>query len=172
MTILMIGSLAVFLFFLFLVVMRLASKSGVEPVGMQDVAGDRRSPDHARAALKFEASYQEALNLGDVELERGESVLAGCGTRGEIESVLLATNQRLLVMTRRFGASRYHVETFDYVKLHPIPLGQAVIGEHIRIMEEDRMVEMTSPGAESWLDTAEDTIKIINTQIRKSHAKK
>jgi len=150
------------------VLIRVFGGGGIEPLAISERLAERRKDAGNPSVGMSETNYQEVLNLGDVVLMRSEAVLAACGQRGEIENVLLATNKRVFFFTRRLGASRYHHDIFDYRHMHPIPLGQAVIGERIRIMEGDRMAEMSSPGAESWLDSAEDTIRIINDNIRRA----
>jgi hypothetical protein len=127
MSILTVVLLCIFLFLLVMVVLRLTIKNDVEPVTLSEMAGDRRSGEHGRP-LNYEAGYQEVLNLGDVLLEKDELVLAACGQRGEVENVLLATSKRIFFFTRRFGASRYYSETFEYSKIHPLSLASAVIG--------------------------------------------
>jgi hypothetical protein len=158
--------LTVFALLLIGVVLRLTVNSSIVPITAAEFAEESKNAGRGKSRFKFEASYQEVLNLADMTLDNGEAILAACGQRGEIENVLLATNRRLLFFTRRAGASRYYTEIFDYAKVHPIPLGQAVIGERLRVLEGERMAEMISPGNESWLDSAEDTIKAINEQIR------
>lgn len=155
-------------FFLIVALIRLFGGSGNEPLALPERMSERRAEASSKSVGMSETNYQEVLNLGDIALMRSEAVLAACGQRGEIENVLLATNKRVFFFTRRLGASRYHHDIFDYRHMHPIALGQAVIGEKIRIMEGDRMAEMNSPGAESWLDSAEDTIRIINDNIRRA----
>lgn len=154
-------------FFVLLLVARMFGKSNVEPLTNRDRNRDVRNGDSVFGVS--DSSYQEVLNLGDVLLGNDEVVLAGCGQRGgEIENVMMATNMRLFFFTRRFGASRYHYDVFDYFRLRPLSLGQAVIGEKLRLLEGDRIAEMPSPGNESWLDSAETTIKIINERIKEA----
>ncbi|MDP8223225.1 MAG: hypothetical protein P9L99_07700 [Candidatus Lernaella stagnicola] len=153
--------------FLILLLFRLFGQSGAEPVASSSYRHTARDIASKHAGMA-DSSYQEVLNLANIVLEEGEYVLVGCGQRGEIESVLMATNHRVFFFSRRYGASQYHQELFDYAKMHPLSLGQAVIGERIRLLQGDRIAEMTSPGAESWLDSAEDTIKVVNDRIRRA----
>jgi hypothetical protein len=162
-----IVALAMFGAFVVLAILRFAVKDAVLPLSIDDVTIMQRLENQGGPIKNYEVPYQEVLGLGDVTLEKDELVLAACGQRGQVETVLLATDRMLYFFTRRAGASHYLVERFDYGRMRPIPLGGAVIGEKIRVMEGDRLAEMVSPGAESWLDSAEDTIKTINAQIRR-----
>ncbi len=110
-------------------------------------------------------SYAEVLRTAEIELASGETVLAACGLRGETEMVLMATTHRVFLFSRRFASGKYHAETFAYLGLRPIPISQTVIGGTLRLLEGNRIAEMKSPGAESWMDTAEDTVRFINKQI-------
>jgi len=150
---------------LVVVLFRAFGKGGIKRLAPLE-SREELLPGRLRPALS--AEYKELWNLADLEPNPGETVLAACGRRGELEMVLMATNQRLFFLSRRFGASHYANNVIDYAKLHPIPVSQCRIGERIRIIEGDRITEMISPGAESWLDTAEDTIKIINSCIKKA----
>lgn len=153
--------------FLF-VLARLFGQPSIRSLTPSDLVKDKQTAKEGRSRTTADATYQELLNLADVQLDNNETVYAAAGMRGETETVLLVTNLRVFYFTRRFGASRYSHDVFDFAKLHPIPISQAVIGENIRLLEGDRMAEMKSPGAESWLDSAEDTIKVINQQIKRA----
>jgi len=168
MSVLTIIALVLVVVSLLLVMLRLLGRGGVVELTSREISETRQEVLEGRMQANLDAAYQEVLNLADVQLAQDELVLAGCGRRGEVEQVMLATNNRLFLFARRFGASRYSYDIFDYGKLHPIPISQAVIGERIRMLEGDRLAEMPSPGMESWLDTAEDTIKVINDRIRRA----
>ncbi len=164
-----VSLICVVLFLVLLLVRQFGSGAGT-PITYRERRGDARENGRSSVGLA-DSSYLEVLNLSDIVLDDNETILAACGQRGEIETVILATDKKLFFFTRRFGVSRYHHEIFEYLQLHPIPLGQAVIGEKIRLLEGDRIAEMISPGAESWLDSTEDTIKKINERIRKAREK-
>jgi len=164
-TIVALGLVAIVFIF---VLARLFGQPSIRPLLPGDLSPDKRKTPEGRISSTADSAYQEVLNLADVVLEHNETVYAATGLRGDTETVLLVTNLRVFYFTRRFGASRYSHDVFAFDKLHPIPVSQAVIGENIRLLEGDRMAEMKSPGAESWLDTAEDTIKIINQQIKRA----
>jgi hypothetical protein len=161
-----IAALVVFAFFVFLAVLRFAVKDAIQPLTVEDQALAAPTTKGSMSIKNYDPQYLEIVNLGDVTLAPTEQILAACGLRGDVETVLLATDAQAIFFTRRAGASRYLAERFDYRRMRPVSLSGAVIGERIRVMEGDRLAEMVSPGAESWLDTAEDTIKTINEQIR------
>ena len=166
MTLVALGLVGVVFIF---VLARLFGQPSVRPLVQSDLIKKKRPAHEGQLGKTADSTYQEVLNLGDVQLQDHETVYAATGNRGEIEQVLLVTNLRVFYFTRRFGASRYSYDVFDFEKLHPIPISQAIIGENIRLLEGDRMAELKSPGAESWLDSAEDTIKVINQQIKSAH---
>lgn len=152
-----------------LVAWRLIGKSGIERI---DTMASREVDTPIRftgLSVAVQGAYLEVLNLAELDLERGEMVLAAAGARGETEKVLMATNRRAFVFSRRYGTSNYQNEVFDYGNLRPIPISQAVIGETIRLLAGDRIAEIKSPGAESWMDSAEDVVKAVNRQIRDAH---
>jgi hypothetical protein len=152
--------------FLLLILSRLLGRGAVQSLDAAAFAARlQQGSDYRGLRTPTDESYHEVLHFAEVELETGESVLAACGSRGETETVLMATNRRVLLFTRRFASGKYHVETFDYHVLRPIPISSSVIGGAIRLLEGSRIAEMKSPGAESWMDTAEDTIRLINKQI-------
>jgi hypothetical protein len=165
MTIFTIISLGAVTLFLVLLLVLLFGSGGVVPISFRNRRGDVRQANRGGVGTA-DASYIEVLNLADMMLDEDEVVMAGCGQRGEIENVILATNKRVLFLTRRFGASHYHYDQFNYDVLRPLSSTQGVIGEKMRLLEGDRIAEMTSPGHESWLDSAEDTVKVINERIR------
>lgn len=168
MYVLMILSFLLVLFLIFLVLLRLFGPSGIQRLTPGEMVGGAVMTESGRYAVDNGNLYQEVLNLANLRLEPNEATLAACGQRGEIEKVLLATNQRLFFFSRRANDTNYHYEVFDYRKVHPIPMGQAVINETIRVLEGERLAEMVSPGAESWLDTSEHTLKVVNEQIKKA----
>ena len=159
-------SLGLICLVLVVVLFRLFGKEGIREVPMAELTGFRQEQTQRAQMMGMEGAYREITNLADVTLGPEEKVLAACGTRGETEIVLMATTHRAFLFSRRYGTSIYRFEVFDYHNLHPLPISMAVNGERIRLLEGDRMAELKSPGMESWLDTAEDTIKAINMQIK------
>jgi hypothetical protein len=160
-------------FLLLLVALRLLGRGALQSLDDTTMAARLRNEGSYRGLrTPLDDTYQEVLRIADLQLESGETVLAACGVRGEIETVLMATTRRLLLLTRRPGGGKYHAETFDYRLTRPIPVSQSVIGGNIRLLEGQRIAEMKSPGAESWMDSAEDTIRIINRQISAARASK
>ena len=153
-------------FFVILALARLTGKGAMRSVDEVALVTRLKTESNYRGMRSpLDDTYQEVLRLAEVELPTGETVMAACGVRGEAETVLMATNHRLFLFTRRFSSGKYHTETFDYRLMRPIPISQSVIGSTVRVLEGSRIAEFKSPGAESWMDTAEDTIRIINKQI-------
>jgi hypothetical protein len=168
MYVLMILSFLLVVFLIVLVMLRLFGQGGIQRLTPSEMVAGSAMIVGGRFVSDNDNLYQQVLDLAGLHLEPDEIPLAACGQRGEIEKVLLATNQRLFFCSRRYNDSSYHYEAFNYLKAHPIPMGQAVINETVRVLEGERLAEMTSPGAESWLDTSEHTLKVINEQIKKA----
>ncbi|MHA1565893.1 MAG: hypothetical protein ACTSX7_11325 [Alphaproteobacteria bacterium] len=151
-----------------LVLFRVFGRSGIQTLSVATMQGDMAEAMKSARSGAIGGAYTEVLNLANYKLAKGEHVLAACGRREETETVLLATNQQLLLLTRRYGSSAYHKEVFEYEKLHPIPISQAAAGERIRLLDGSRIGEMKSPGDQSWMDSPEEMIKVINEQIREA----
>jgi len=138
--------------------------------------GVRRMPyrETPRQELEFEpimttpldVRYREVTELGMVQLEPDENIVTGCGRKGELEEILLVTNRRAFIMTRRAGTTFYAKQAFFIDHLRPIPSSAGMMGNKMILSDGVKTGAIDSPGDRGFLDDAKNVVRELNNLIR------
>lgn len=153
---------AVFLGVMCLVGFRLFADNGVWRLTVgtsgQEIAAQRLN-------IPLNLRYRELLELGMIQLLPDENVVAGCGSKGEIEEVLLFTNRRAFIMSRHQGATFFAKHTFSIDRLRPIPSSAAMVGNKIVLSDGTQTAAIDSPGSEGYLADTKVVVRELNLRI-------
>jgi len=119
--------------------------------------------------LPLDVRYRELFELGMIQLKPDEQALIGCGRKEEMEEVLLVTDRRAFVMTRRQGATFFAKHTFSIDKLRPIPSSAGLVGNKIVLSDGSQTAAIGSPGSTGFLADARLVVRELNTMIHQAH---
>ncbi len=160
------ASAALFFGVMVLVAFRMFASDGARRLneGDADEGAESESDDKP-----LNVRYRELLELGMVQLEQGEQILIGCGRKAEVEEVLVVTDRRAFIMTRRQGATFFAKHTFRVDQLRPVPSSAGLVGNKIVLSDGSQTAAISSPGNTGILADARLVVRELNNLIRQSH---
>jgi len=167
--VLFIAAALLFLGTMVAVAFRLWGRSGVTRITFKNKI-EAKSPDEAMAALSLEDRYRELIELGMIQLEPEEQVIAGCGRRGDTEEVLLVTGHRAFILTRRSSSTFFAKQIFHIDHLRPIPSSAGLVGNKLILSDGVKTSAIDSPGNRGYLEDAKEVVRELNGRIRKARS--
>lgn len=115
-----------------------------------------------------EERYRELVELGMIQLEPNEEIAIGCGRRGDHEEVVLVSNKRVFVLTRRTGATFFAKQIYYLGDLRPVPSSAGLMGNKFIVTDGTQTSAVDSPGDQGFLESAQKVVRELNRRVREA----